>query len=287
MPLVRINSTVNALGLHASPADPVVTLRQQAQSGTGPIILMVHGFKFQPGIVGACPHDHILSLDPVRCWKAVSWPRGLGFGTERACEGLGICFGWQAGGNLKDAYHNAARAGAVLARVVRLLRSAAPQRPIHGLGHSLGARVLLQALPHLDPGDMGRLITLNAAEFRGTAYQALDHGAGPSTDLIAVTGRENSVFDLIMEQLLTPASPRDRAMGRGMGTSPKCLDLRLDSKEVQEHLSALGFPLAPHHRRVCHWSPYLRPGAFELYNALLRHPQSLPLARVISSGPIS
>ena len=81
-------------------------------TGDGPVIVMVHGFKYAPGHRSECPHRQILSLDPVRdCFKVVSWPRGLGFGRGAPDEGLGIGFGWNARGTLRQAYAEAARAG--------------------------------------------------------------------------------------------------------------------------------------------------------------------------------
>ena len=47
------------------------------------------------------------------------------------------------------------------------------------------------------------------------------------------------------------------------------LDLVIDDPDTEQALARLGFPLWPASVRVCHWQPYLRPGLFALYRALL------------------
>lgn len=236
---------------------------------------MVHGFKFRPGDGLDCPHEHIFSFGGHPCRKAKSWPRGLGIGAGG--DTLGLAFGWNAKGMIWSAYRRAAEAGAALARGIREVRAAAPDRPVHAIAHSLGARVIFQALHHLQPGDLTRIITLNGAEFRASAEAALCSGAGRKAELIAVTARENAGVDLVFERLVAPARRGDRAMGWGIGAAPGRVMLRLDSAGMAEHLARLGFPLAPHRRLFCHWSPYLREGTMALYAGLMHRPQALPL----------
>ncbi|MEZ5714304.1 MAG: alpha/beta fold hydrolase [Paracoccaceae bacterium] len=278
MPLIRVNQQDDGLALHRSPAPARVALRHAAQGGRGPVIVMVHGFKFRPYAGPDCPHDHIFAMRDGACWKARSWPRGLGFGGGQRDEGLGLAFGWDSMGPIRQVYGRAARAGAVLADAIRAIRSAAPDRPVHAIAHSLGTRVVLQALPHLAPGDIGRIISLNGAEFAGTARAALERGAGPAAEFIAVSGRENAGYELLLERFVAPEQRGDRALGRARLHGPGRVHLRLDRAAQAERLIALGYPLAPERRLVCHWSSYLRGGALGFYAGLMRQADSLPLS---------
>lgn len=278
MPLIRVNQQNDGLVLHRSPAPARAALRHAAQGGRGPVIVMVHGFKFRPYAGPDCPHEHIFAMRDGACRKARSWPRGLGFGSGQSDEGLGLAFGWDSMGPLRQVYGRAARAGAALAQAIRAIRCAAPDRPIHAIAHSLGTRVVLQALGHLAPGDLGRIVSLNGAEFAGAARAALERGAGPAAEFIAVSGRENAGYELLLERLIAPEQHGDRALGRvplnGLGR----VHLRLDRAAQADRLAALGYPLAPERRLMCHWSSYLRGGALEFYAGLMRQADSLPLS---------
>ena len=52
-------------------------------------------------------------------------------------------------------------------------------------------------------------------------------------------------------------------------TRPNVRTLQLDHADSLKALKTAGFPIAPPKNRVCHWSPYLRPGVFRLYRAFL------------------
>jgi len=281
MPVIRVNQRDEGLELHRSPAPALAALRRAAQGGDGPVIVMVHGFKFRPGDSGHCPHEHIFAPRDVGCWKGRSWPRALRLSEDGIPDALGLAFGWDSKAMIWTAYERAAGAGRALAQAIRAIRAAAPGREVHAICHSLGARVVLQALPHLDAGDLGRIIALNPAEFRTEALAALDSPAGSAAELIAVTGRENAGYDLLLERLVPAARRGDRALGWGLPPEAEAggrrLLLRLDRPGVAAHLERLGFPLAPRRRIMCHWSPYLRDGAMALYAALLHEARRLPL----------
>ena len=49
------------LAMHGSALPVADTIRDTAR-GTGPVILMIHGYKFEPGHPDHCPHAHIFSL---------------------------------------------------------------------------------------------------------------------------------------------------------------------------------------------------------------------------------
>lgn len=255
-------------------------------AGTGPVVIMVHGFKYTPGHASECPHRHIFALTPEReCFKVVSWPRGLGFDGNRADEGLAIGFGWQARGTLWRAYAEAARAGADLAALIGAIRQAAPGRPVHAIAHSFGARVVLSAMPHLEPGALGRVILLAGAEFGDHAARALQSPAGQRAEVINVTTRENDLYDFLLECLISAPAPGDRSLGLALPTGANVLTLQLDDPETLDVLGSAGFDIAAPAARICHWSPYTRPGALAFYGALLRQPERLTLAQLRAALP--
>ena len=291
MTLVRINvdgaapagKTIGeALGntVEHGTGRPAAEALEAPLRGTGPVVLMIHGFKFDPARPGSCPHEHILSLKTDHtCWKAKSWPAALGIGDIPDTLGpdtLGIAFGWSARGSIWQAYDRAEETGRTLAGLIRLIRAQAPDRPVHVIAHSLGARVALAALPLLPAHALDRILLLAGAEFRASAEARLATPAGRTVEVVSVTSRENRPYDLLMERAFGPA--RGRTIGREAPALPNWVSLPLDSPAVLSALSELGHDIAPPQRWICHWSSYLRPGVFPLYAALIatRHP--LPLA---------
>ena len=182
MAVLQINTGPEGPRLQASPGALAPALRL-ALASTGPIVIMIHGYKFDPTHRQTCPHRHILSLSPKRdCVKAVSWPRGLGFSGQVTGEGLAIGFGWFARGTTWGAYGRAAQAGRALAELIEMIARLAPDRPLHLLAHYLGARVALTALPHIKTARVGRVILLSGADYGQTAREALQSPAGQSTE---------------------------------------------------------------------------------------------------------
>ncbi len=230
-----------------------------------PVVAMVHGWRYAPGLGGDCPHGSILSLTPPPAdRRAISWPRHLKLD---GAEGLAIALAWPALCDPWRAHARAARAGAALARIAGVV-DALSGRPLHVIAHSMGARVALRALTHAKPGQFGRLILLAAAEARGPALSALCSPAGQVAEVINVTTRENDLFDACFEWSLHLGLRT--SIGQGLGRDhPGWHDLWIDQPRTRGQLAALGHPLAPPPGRICHWSPYLRPGTFPLYRALL------------------
>ena len=285
MPVLQIDAGPEGPRLHNSPRPLPPALRQGLQ-GSGPIVIMIHGYKFDPRTPDTCPHRHILSLTPRRdCFKAVSWPRGLGFGGQPGGEGLAIGFGWPARGTIWGAYGRAAQAGRALAYLIDMIGRLAPGRPVHLLAHSLGARVALTALSHVSAPLVGRVILLSGADYGETARRALQSVAGPRSEIINVTSRENDLFDFLLERLVTPPEHGDRTLAHGMPQAPNTLTLQLDHHETLQVLRGAGFQIAPPGGRICHWSSYIRQGVFPLYRALLRHPGDWPLVQLRAALP--
>ncbi|MGH1354367.1 MAG: DUF726 domain-containing protein [Thalassovita sp.] len=275
MALLRINATPQGLRLHHSQRPPWPSI-SRAADGEGPVVIMIHGFRFAPGAGIDCPHQHILSAtEEPRHRTALSWPRALGFEQSGQAPGLGIAFGWNALGSLWNAFKEAANVGQQLASLINQLNLRAPHRPIHLIGHSMGARVILSALPHASAASVTRILLLAPAEYRDTAARALNTPAGRTAEVFNITSRENDLYDFLLETLIQVDQP-DRIMGSTPPKAPNLLSIQLDDPETLSALARRGLRLAPAQRRICHWSAYLRPGVFDLYRALLfdahRHP---------------
>ncbi len=288
MPLLQIDATPDGPCLHGD-AQPILPRLCRALDRPGPVIVMTHGYKYAPGHGRSCPHDHILSLSPAtRSWKAKSWPRGLGFGAGDPAEGLAVGFGWSGRGTIWTAYRQAQAAGHCLARLVEMIRQVAPDRPVHLVAHSLGARVALGALAQLDAGAVGRVLLLSGAEFGSTARAALDSPAGRAAEIISVTTRENDLFDFLLERLIAPPAPGDRSLAQALPRRRNTLTVQLDHPDTPAALRQAGFDVAPGRARLyCHWSTYLRDGLFDFYRALLRDPACHGLPRLRALLPDS
>lgn len=262
---------------------PAFWARAGALPRGAPVVVMIHGYRFSPRSASHCPHRHILSLTPeADARRALSWPRGLGF-SAHGDEGMAIAFGWEARGRLRDAYRNAGLAGAGLAPLLDRL-AVETRRPVHLIGHSLGARVALAALRRAAPGAVGRVLSLAAAELRPAAEAAIASPAGMLAEVVNVTSRENDPYDLALELIV--ARGRCRALGFGLSRAvPNWLDLPIDAPETLAALGRMGFPVGGRTSRACHWSPYLRAGLFDVWRALLCHPETLPLATLARAPP--
>ncbi len=287
MPLIKINADgdrpiLDGLGR----LDDVLAAQMAALPAGAPVVVLVHGYKFSPARPEHSPHAHILSLNPrTECWKALSWPRHLGFGRGTPTEGLCIAFGWEARGTIWQAWAQAADAGRALAALIGRIR-AQRRVAVDLIGHSLGARVALTALAALPAGSVGRVVQLAAAEFQSTARAALDTPAGRSAEVFNITTRENDLFDGLMEWVIRPPCPGDQALGAGLPNAPRqWLDVQLDHPGTCDALAGFGFDIRAPSRRVCHWSAYLRPGVFPFYEALLRDRHRLPLATLRAALP--
>ncbi|WP_339765837.1 alpha/beta hydrolase [uncultured Pseudosulfitobacter sp.] len=276
MPVLRVNAAPDGPCLHLTHA-PLRPALITAARGTGPIIVMIHGYSYNPDLPDHCPHRTLLRRDG-------AWLRQMGFGMGDPDEGLALGFGWNARGSVWKAARRARVAGGQLGRVLRILHHAAPHRPIHLMTHSMGAEVAMAALHVLPRGAVARLLTLTPATYRSTADDALRAPAGRALEWINVASRENALFDLIYERLVAPPRRRDRVIGARLHAA-NATTLRLDCPRTLERLQRFGAQIAPPTARICHWSGYTRPGALGFYNRLLRDPARVPLSALQAPLP--
>lgn len=276
MPVVKLN--VNS--------GPPCELWQEAGKlpPHAPIIVMIHGYRYSPSCPDKDPHRYILSTEPVPNAPHVpSWPLALGFGKNQPDEGLAVTFGWEARGSLGQAYRRAGDAGEVLGGVLSQLSQRAG-RPIALIGHSLGARVALQAMRHAESGNIGRAVLLTGAEFHDTAASAMVSPAGQSAEVINITSRENDLFDFAIETWL--GLGRRQALGFGLRDPLRnWIDVQIDHDGTLKELNKLGFPVERTAFRLSHRTPYLRRGLFDFYRTALCHPWALPMTMLRARLP--
>ncbi|WP_420013468.1 DUF726 domain-containing protein [Tateyamaria sp.] len=277
MPILRLNAGAKGLVLDGSPAAALSAIRTAA-TGAGPVIVMIHGYKYDPNSIGYSPHASIFAYrhHPDRP-RQVPWMRHMGFGTGNRDEGLAIAFGWRARGNLWRARHSARQAGQQLAFAIAEIHRLAPTRPIHAITHSMGSEVIFEALTALPAGALHRIVAMTGASYASDALAAMQTRAGRHAELINVTSRENDLFDFMFERLMPAPVPGDRAMGVGLGLR-NAVTLQLDCPQSLAMLTRFGGHIAEPMRRVCHWSGYTRPGALRFYAHALRHPEAVDLS---------
>lgn len=300
MPLLQITAQSDGLILreaphpahpsgYSGPPEPALAAVLAALAPQTPVVIMVHGRGYAPGVDGIDPHALIFAPCPCRSEpRFLSWPRRLGFalpGTNRKMAARGLCigFGWDARGGIWRVTRHADSAALMLARLIQMIRRAAPDRQVDLIGHSLGARVILSAVPLLAPGALGRVLLLAGADLASRAAQAIESQAGHRAEFFNITSRENDLYEFLFERSLHPLRGA-AAIGRGLTTgAPNWLDIQIDSTATRARLAALGFSLPPPRLRVCHWSVYLRPGIFRLYRTLLHDRRRLTMVQLRAS----
>lgn len=277
MPILRVNAGPDGLVLNGSPACARTAIAGAA-TGAGPVMVLIHGFKYDPENTARTPHTSIFGTPahPVRARKA-HWLRPLGFGTGNMDEGLAIAFAWRARVNLWRAERAAHVAGRHLAEVIALIHRRAPLRPIHVISHSMGSEVIFEALKGLPAGAIARVITLSGASYASRAVAAMQTPAGRAAELFNITSRENDVFDFIYERLMAPPLRGDWAMGLGVDL-PNVVNVQLDCARSLAALTAFGAHIALPRGRMSHWSSYTRPGVLRFYARVLRDPAGVPIA---------
>lgn len=295
MPLLQITAKENGLIVPAAPFGLPVPIDASGDDPEGmirealahlppgmPVVVLVHGRGYAPGLPGHDPHQLLFAPRSAQnSRRFISWPRRLGFALPAShdparARGLCIGFGWASRHDIWTATQQADRSALMLARLVQMVRRADPARRVDLIGHSLGARVILSALPHLAPSAVARVFLLAGADLASHAAAATRSPAGQAAEFFNITSRENDLFDLMFELCLKPFSD-DPAIGRGQFDAPNWLDIQIDHAQTLQRLAALGFPLPAPRLRICHWSVYLRPGIFRLYRALLHDRERMAL----------
>ncbi|MEP2640788.1 alpha/beta hydrolase [Roseobacter sp.] len=276
MPRLRINATDDGLQQHGS-AVPLAAIPQDMMAQGSAAVILVHGYKYEPGHPSHCPHHKIFNDGPD------GWPNGVqrdGTGKDR----LIVAFGWPARGALVHTHRRAAALGRALAILVQTLREAAPHRPVHIMAHSLGSEIALSALAYLPAYAVQRMVLLTGASFTTRAQDMIATAAGRTTEVFNITSRENDLFDLMFETLIPAPRIRDRAIGQGL-VGANVVNLQLDCPATLDALAHLDLPIAHSARRICHWSSYTRPGVMALYSRLLHGPSDLRLGRLTAMLP--
>ncbi len=267
MAMLQITTGPTGLHLQNNQSDLWDTIRDTLTAHAGPVTVLIHGYRYEPGHPVHCPHDSLNSPAPKHP-KNFSLPSNLGLACDDGHE-IGISFGWSARGTIWQAYRKAGLAGSDLAQLVDRIKSIDPKRNIRILAHSLGARVALRAMSESAPCIINRVILMAAAEFRTDALEALRSPGGYHCEVLHATSRENDIFDFVLERLISGSRQGDKMLGHRLLHAPNLACLQLDHPEGLMALSMHGYKIANPEHTICHWSPYRRKGVFRLYRDFL------------------
>ncbi len=247
------------------------------------VTILIHGYQYHPDTKSDDPHRLLFAFKPaVSCWKIRSWSNGLGFTRRADANGLCIGFAWPATGSIAKSYLTTGKSpfhgiyvkatdfGRQLAELLDMILTLDPERKVDLVAHSLGARVALSSLPHLDRHPE-RIILLGGAEFDSEARRFL--GGKPedrTAHVYSFTARSNDIYDAAFGMFAPRSAPTAMPIGSGgVVDHPNWLNIQIDRAQVSDWINAQGIPLRPVHRHFCHWSFYTRHGAFGIYRAIL------------------
>lgn len=243
-----------------------------------PIIVMIHGFRFDPTDPQHNPFRTIFApTSTSQKPRLRSWPAALDLP-----DALYIGFGWSARAasgpfafdqGFAEVYRRAGAAGVDLAELLRQIALAAPGRPIDIIAHSLGARVALSAMRNLPRSvhrQIGRMLLLGGAELDISAKGALSAVPVDATvEVYSFTTRQNDVFDAAFEAFVPARPKRARSLSVGLPQNPRILTIQLDHPRFQTWLRTRGIDIGAFAHRICHWSFYTDAGVMTLYRRLL------------------
>ncbi|WP_371153190.1 alpha/beta hydrolase [Jannaschia sp. 2305UL9-9] len=218
-----------------------------------PLAIVTHGMNHAPGWAAHDPHDGILSYcaNPNRHWKSRSLVRCLHMGDGQVLSGHAITFGWDGRGTVWTAMRRASYAGAALARLACAIRRRRPDLRITVVAHSMGARVVIEAMLRAPLPVCDRALLLTPADSRARAGRALRAPGGAACTVVATQTPENWLCNLGMVAAMAGAADLSRGPDH-----LRWMDFYPDRS---------GLPVWPH--RTCHWSCFLRRGVWPLYRA--------------------
>ena len=248
------------------------------QSGTPPVVIMVHGYSHHPHLPHANPARDIFAADTNAApTRSTSWPLAMGF--DQPSSGLCIPFAWpgridrnatpwQRLNRFTTIYQRASEAGHGLSRLITWVREVSPHALISVLAHSLGARTATTAVLKAPPNSVTRLILLGGAMFASEARAARNHS--PDTCIFNVTARENDLFDWLFEAIAPRDLHDDHGLGIGIGgPRPNWHDIQIDHPDLLRILAGSGIGFAAPRQTISHTGFYDRPGVMAFYHRLL------------------
>lgn len=250
------------------------TQHKAAKIGAQPLLIMVHGFLFDPRqTVSPQPEDtdnphsrlyHFLDGDQdaeIRHHTS-SWPRWMGFDADdhTGKTGLAVAFGWQSQPGFASsliehfqnfysrAYEMGGHAAWVLANTIAHLAELQPGKPIDFLCHSLGSRVVIRAIALIGKhrpeliNRLGQVIILGGAEYVVEAQLMMrrlyESGAKNLPSFYNIVSRENDVLDKLGENFGPRTFGNTNVIGHN-GLDVKFpgghwIDLQIDKAQMQE-----------------------------------------------------
>jgi lysozyme family protein len=229
-----------------------------------PVVVLVHGYSFDPVRPGPDnPFDG----------QFEDWKRALGnrhyveFGWYSAPRTMGgIIEAWRNGHatTYGRAWSLAEQAGRMLAGILDESR-----RPVSVVAHSLGTRVVCEAMKLVRPGAVGRVLFWNGAEYvRNARAAAL---AAPDTTFLNIAVRTDGVLERLGD-VFAPGS--GRCVGND-GLAPDAplnwTDVFLDDDDLGKWENLTGASLRGDDPSSIgdHWESYRHAGNWPLYREFL------------------
>jgi hypothetical protein len=300
-----------ASDLGFAPSQPVLDARlalwqQQRSDPAAPVVVMVHGFQYdprQPATPGSDnPLETVYGIPPTPPQHNLTWLPLVGECTNDGAPGIDravaftypsesgtVEFGNAGWSNLYQyaVFDQAPLAARALAAILDGLGSVTGD--VRVLAHSLGTRTTCQAVRLLRarmPAALKRIVMLDGAEF---CVDAAASFFGCGFDVLNIVNRTDTVLRLGAEQMCHPFRENNSLAAcvigfEGLGGNDRWLDLQLDSDTLRSWLAA---GLAPDGERYAidpradeeshpyagldHWACYTNDGNRALVRDLLLH----------------
>lgn len=175
------------------------------------------------------------------------WPPADILREAREKPALSLNFNWPSKAkfaavvpDVRRLYDLAGQAAVPLANLINLLGELAPGHRIDLMGHSLGARSCLAALPKVKHPNVARLICLSAVEFSAITLLALQAPMARKIAFYNVTTPSQPLFHRFMHHFGPRPGPADRLLSKGFAfPRNNWLDIRLDDPVVRRPLTEL------------------------------------------------